>query len=60
VCGTEEGWDVLTIETLKARYLHEGEIDWEDICERVTKAIATTEEESILIEFSDTMIKNPV
>ena len=55
MCGTEEGWDVLTIETLKARYLHEGEIDWEDICERVTKAIATTEEESI--EFRDLMIR---
>ena len=55
MCGTEEGWDVLTIETLKARYLHEGERDWEDICERVAKAIATTEEESI--EFRDLMIR---
>lgn len=56
MCGTEEGWDVLTIETLKARYLHEGERDWEDICERVAKAIATTEEE--YIEFRDLMIRN--
>ena len=55
MCGTEEGWDVLTIETLKARYLHEGERDWEDICERVAKAIATTEEE--YIEFRDSMIR---
>ena len=47
----KEGWDVLTIETLKARYLREGERDWEDICERVAKAIATTEEE--YLEFRD-------
>jgi len=55
VCEPKEGWDVLTIETLKARYLHEGERDWEDICERVAKAIATTEEE--YIEFRDSMIR---
>ena len=52
---TEEGWDVLTIETLKARYLREGERDWEDICERVAKAIATTEEE--YLEFRDLMVR---
>ncbi len=55
MCEPKEGWDVLTIETLKARYLHEGERDWEDICERVAKAIATTEEE--YIEFRDSMIR---
>ena len=56
MCEPEEGWDVLTIETLKARYLQEGERNWEDICERMAKAIATTEEESI--EFRDLMIRN--
>jgi len=45
VLDAEEGWDVLIAETLKARYLHEGEKGWEDICERVARAIATTEEE---------------
>jgi ribonucleoside-diphosphate reductase alpha chain len=39
------GCDVLAIETLKARYLLEGERDWEDVCERVAKAIATSEAE---------------
>ncbi len=53
--GTEEGWDVLTIETLRARYLREGEKDWKDICERVAKAIATTEEE--YMEFRDLMVR---
>lgn len=53
--GTEEGWDALTSETLKARYLREGEKDWEDICERVAKAIATTEEE--YLEFKDLMVR---
>jgi ribonucleoside-diphosphate reductase alpha chain len=55
VWGTEEGWGVLTIETLKARYLREGERDWGDICERVSKAIATTEEE--YLEFRNLMVK---
>jgi ribonucleoside-diphosphate reductase alpha chain len=55
VWETEEGWDVLTTETLKARYLREGEKDWKDICERVAKAIATTEEE--YIEFRDMMVR---
>lgn len=53
--GIEEGWDVLTIETLKARYLREGERDWEDICERVAKAIATSEAE--YLEFRDMMVR---
>jgi ribonucleoside-diphosphate reductase alpha chain len=51
----EEGLDALTIETLKARYLREGERDWEDMCERVAKAIATTEEE--YLEFKDLMVR---
>jgi ribonucleoside-diphosphate reductase alpha chain len=55
VWGTEEGWDVLTIETLKARYLREGERDWEDVCERVAKAIATSEDE--YREFRDLMVR---
>lgn len=53
--GIEEGWDALTSETLKARYLREGEKDWEDICERVAKAIATTEEE--YLEFKDLIVR---
>jgi ribonucleoside-diphosphate reductase alpha chain len=52
--GTEEGGDLIS-EILKARYLREGEKDWEDICERVAKAIATTEEE--YLEFKDLMIR---
>jgi ribonucleoside-diphosphate reductase alpha chain len=55
VWGTEEGWDALVSEILKARYLREGEKDWEDICERVAKAIATTEEE--YLEFKDLMVR---
>jgi ribonucleoside-diphosphate reductase alpha chain len=51
----EEEWDVLTTETLKARYLREGEKGWDDICERVAKAIATTEEE--YLEFRDLMVR---
>jgi len=51
----EEEWDVLTTETLKARYLREGEKGWEDICERVAKAIATTKEE--YLEFRDLMVR---
>lgn len=42
---TEKGWGILAAETLKARYLREGESNWEDICRRVAKAIATDEEE---------------
>ncbi|KKG13272.1 ribonucleotide reductase [Methanosarcina sp. 2.H.T.1A.6] len=52
---TEEGWDALVAEALKARYLREGEKGWEDICERVAKAIATGEEE--YLEFKDLMIR---
>ena len=52
---TEEGLDFLASETLKARYLLEGEKDWNDICERVAKAIAITEEE--YLEFKDLIIK---
>jgi ribonucleoside-diphosphate reductase alpha chain len=52
--GTEEGWDVLTIETLKGRYLREWEKDWEDVCERVAKAIATSEIE--YREFRDLIV----
>ncbi len=43
--GKAEGWDSLTAEILKARYLREGEKTWEDICERVAGAIATNEGE---------------
>ncbi|KKG10320.1 adenosylcobalamin-dependent ribonucleoside-diphosphate reductase [Methanosarcina sp. 2.H.A.1B.4] len=52
---TEEGWDALIAEALKARYLREGEKGWEDICERVAKAIATGEEE--YLEFKDLMVR---
>lgn len=52
---TEDGWDVLIAEALKARYLREGEKGWEDICERVARAIATTEEE--YLEFKDMMVR---
>jgi ribonucleoside-diphosphate reductase alpha chain len=45
LCGKENGRDVLVAETLKSRYLREGEEDWEDVCERVAKAVATTPEE---------------
>ena len=55
VWETEEGLDFLASETLKARYLLEGEKDWNDICERVAKAIAITEEE--YLEFKDLIIK---
>jgi ribonucleoside-diphosphate reductase alpha chain len=51
-----EGWDVLIAEALKARYLREGEKGWEDICERVAKAIATSEAE--YLEFKDLMVRN--
>ena len=37
---TGEEFDLLAIETLKSRYLQEGEKDWEDVCKRVAKAIA--------------------
>ena len=50
----EEGWDALIAEALKARYLREGEKGWEDICERVAKAIGPTEEE--YLEFKDLII----
>ncbi len=52
---TEDGWDVLIAEALKARYLREGEKSWEDICERVARAIASTEEE--YLEFKDMMVR---
>lgn len=52
---TEEGLDFLASETLKARYLLEGEKNWEDVCERVAKAIAITEEE--YLEFKDIMVR---
>ena len=52
---TEEGLDFLASETLKARYLREGEKDWEDICKRVAEAIARTEEE--YLEFKDLMVR---
>ncbi len=53
---TEEEFDFLASETLKARYLREGgEKDWKGICERVAKAIATTEEE--YLEFKDLMVR---
>jgi ribonucleoside-diphosphate reductase alpha chain len=55
VLDTEEGWDALIAEALKARYLREGEKGWEDICERVAKAIATGEEE--YLEFKDLMVR---
>lgn len=52
---TEERWEALIAEALKARYLREGEKGWEDICERVARAIATTEEEDL--EFKDLMVR---
>ena len=55
VWETEEGLDFLASETLKVRYLREGEKDWEDVCERVAKAIAITEEE--YVDFKDLMIR---
>lgn len=55
VWETEDGWDVLIAEALKARYLREGENGWEDICERVARAIATTEEE--YLKFKDMMVR---
>jgi ribonucleoside-diphosphate reductase alpha chain len=48
-------WDVLIAEALKARYLREGEKGWEDICERVAKAIATSKEE--YLEFKALMVR---
>lgn len=53
--GTGEGMDVLMDETLKARYLREGEKDWEDVCKRVSKAIASKEAESL--EFQEIMVR---
>ncbi len=55
VWETEEGLSFLASETLKARYLREGEKDWEDVCERVAKAVAVTEEE--YLEFKDLMVR---
>ncbi|AKB18083.1 MULTISPECIES: adenosylcobalamin-dependent ribonucleoside-diphosphate reductase [unclassified Methanosarcina] len=52
---TEEGWEALIAEALKARYLCEGEKGWEGICERVAKAIATNEKE--YLEFKDLMVR---
>lgn len=51
---TGEGFDLLATETLKSRYLQEGEDSWEDVCERVAKAIALTHEE--YLEFLDLMV----
>ena len=53
VWETEKGLDFLASETLKARYLREGEKDWEEVCERVAKAVAATEEE--YLDFKDLM-----
>lgn len=50
---TEKGWGILAAETLKARYLREGESNWEDICRRVAKAIAADEKE--YLEFINLM-----
>ncbi|WP_240664580.1 adenosylcobalamin-dependent ribonucleoside-diphosphate reductase [Methanosarcina sp. MSH10X1] len=47
--------DFLVSETLKARYLREGEKNWEDVCERVAKAISMTEEE--YLKFKDLMVR---
>ena len=55
VWETEEGLDFLASETLKARYLREGEKDWEDVCERVAEAVAVTKEE--YLEFKDLMVR---
>ncbi|WP_440948751.1 adenosylcobalamin-dependent ribonucleoside-diphosphate reductase [Methanosarcina sp. T3] len=55
VWETTEGWDVLVAEALKARYLREGEKGWEDVCERVARAIATGEDE--YLEFKDLMVR---
>ncbi|MGB9939045.1 adenosylcobalamin-dependent ribonucleoside-diphosphate reductase [Methanosarcina sp.] len=55
VWETEEGLDFLASETLKARYLREGEKDWEDVCKRVAEAITVTEDESL--EFKDLMVR---
>jgi ribonucleoside-diphosphate reductase alpha chain len=51
----EEELDFLTTETLRARYLREGERNWEDICERVAKAIAATDEE--YLEFKELIVR---
>lgn len=53
--GNMEGRDALTIEILKARYLRKGEKSWEDICERVARAIAVNEQE--LRKFRNLMIR---
>ena len=53
--GKVEGWDLLTDEILKSRYLREGEKGWEDICERVARAIATDERE--YREFRELMVR---
>lgn len=52
---TEEGWNALISKILNERYLREGEKNWENICERVAKAIATTEEE--YLQFKDLMVR---
>ncbi|HEY3360234.1 MAG TPA: adenosylcobalamin-dependent ribonucleoside-diphosphate reductase [Methanosarcina sp.] len=52
---TEEGLGFLASETLKARYLRGGEKNWADVCERVAKAVAVTEEE--YLEFKDLMVR---
>lgn len=51
---TGDGFDLLATETLKSRYLQEGEESWEDVCERVAKAIALTHEE--YLEFLNLMV----
>ncbi|MCQ1535783.1 adenosylcobalamin-dependent ribonucleoside-diphosphate reductase [Methanosarcina sp. KYL-1] len=53
--GSAEGWDALVAEILKARYLREGETSWEDVCERVAKAIASDEAE--YREFRELMVR---
>lgn len=53
--GKVEGWNLLTDEILKSRYLREGEKGWEDICERVARAIATDERE--YREFGSLMVR---
>lgn len=49
-----EGLEILAAETLKSRYLREGEEDWKDVCGRVAKAIASNQEECV--EFLNLMV----
>ncbi|MDD3043250.1 MAG: adenosylcobalamin-dependent ribonucleoside-diphosphate reductase [Methanosarcinaceae archaeon] len=43
--GNAKGRDALTLELLKARYFRKDEKSWEDLCERVARAIAENEAE---------------